>query len=75
MIVQNEPSMTSEDPRFQTVLDSACGKLWEKQVQYSIRQIENLEAELFKLEKELDEMLFVYGLRQNNKKVQGESLT
>ncbi|MDR1903619.1 MAG: hypothetical protein LBQ88_15240 [Treponema sp.] len=73
MIIKNEASMTFEDLRFQAVLDSACGKLWEKQVQYSIRQIEKLDAELFKLEKELDEILLIYSPRQKNKKARGES--
>jgi hypothetical protein len=73
MIIRNEASPASGDPRFQMVLDGACSKLWEKQVQYSIRQIEKLDAELFKLEKELDEILFLCGLHQKNKKTQREA--
>ncbi|MDR2095646.1 MAG: hypothetical protein LBP76_09035 [Treponema sp.] len=73
MIVKNEVALASGYSRFQTVLDSACSKLWEKQIQYSIRRIEKLDAELVKLENELDEILFIYGLRHKNKRTQGES--
>ena len=52
--------MTSEKPAvlteesFETVLDTACERLKEKQIQYSIRRLRELEVELAALEKELD---------------------
>jgi len=48
------------DPKyssFEFVLDSACERLREKQGLYSIRRIREMEEELDRLEKELDEFL------------------
>jgi len=39
---------------FELVLDSACERLWEKQVQFSIRRITEMEKKLNTLEQELD---------------------
>jgi hypothetical protein len=47
----------SKDSSFEEVLDDACEKLMERQVQYSIRQIHELENRLDGLERELDEFL------------------
>jgi len=42
---------------FETVLDTACERLREKHIEFSIRRIGELEADLDRLEKELDEYI------------------
>ena len=54
-----DPWIDSEEPNpadnsFELLLDTACGRLWEKQVQYSIRRITAMKQKLDMLEKELD---------------------
>lgn len=44
-------------PSFDSVLDTACRRLWETHIQYSIRRIQEMEGELDILEKELDEFI------------------
>jgi len=51
--LDSNPKETS----FELVLDSACERLWEKQVQLSIRRITAMEEKLSIFEKELDEFL------------------
>ena len=51
---------------FETVLDSTCERLWEKQVQHSIRRIREMEEELKGLEKELDEFIGRFGTPFHN---------
>lgn len=46
-----------KDPSFELVLDSAFERLREKQHEYSIRRIDEMECELDELEKELNEIL------------------
>jgi|GEM_PF-4588623 len=43
-----------EDSSFQTMLDTACDRLREKQIQYSIRKIKEMEETLQKIDQELD---------------------
>jgi hypothetical protein len=47
----------SNNLSFDMVLDRTCGRLWERQVQYSIRRIRNLEERLVALERELDALV------------------
>jgi hypothetical protein len=49
--------LKSKDPSFDSVLDSACERLWDKHTQYSIRRIKEMDEELARLEKELDQFL------------------
>ena len=42
---------------FELVLDTACERLWEKQVRYSIRRITEMEKKLNTMERELDDFL------------------
>ena len=42
---------------FETVLDNVCERLREKHILYSIRRLGELDEELTKIEKELDELL------------------
>jgi len=46
-----------QDRSFEVVLDTACERLREKQVRYSILRIREMDDELGRLEKELDEFL------------------
>ena len=51
------PSILTEETSFEDVLDATCERLWEKQVQYSVRRIGEMEEELIKLEEELTEFI------------------
>ena len=44
-------------PSFETMLDTTCDRLLEKHIQYSIRRLGEMDVELAKLEKELDDFL------------------
>ena len=46
-----------KETSFEYVLDSACERLWEKQVQLSIKRITEMEERLDIFEKELNEFL------------------
>ena len=47
----------SKAPSFETVLDTTCERLLEKHIQYSIRRLGEMDEELARLEKELDDFL------------------
>ena len=47
----------NEAPAFDDVLDTACERLREKHIQYSIRRICELDEELNRLEKKLSEIM------------------
>jgi hypothetical protein len=47
----------TEMSSFETVLDSACDRLRERQIFYSIRRIAEMENELNTIEKELNELI------------------
>ena len=49
--------LDSGEISFAAVLDTACERLWEKRIQYSIRRIREMDEELACLEKELDEFI------------------
>jgi len=62
MAYMNEPKILARDfnsteASFDIVLDTACDRLWEKRVQYSIRRIKEMDEELRKIEEELDEII------------------
>ena len=57
MAFEPKPVVLKEAPAFETVLDTACERLREKHIQYSIRRIMEMEDELAMLEKELDEFI------------------
>ena len=50
-------ALDPREPSFEAVLDTACERLREKHIQYSIRRIREMDEELKKLEEELDEFL------------------
>ena len=57
MAFEQKPVVLKEAPAFEAMLDTACERLREKQIQYSIRCIKEMENELARLEKELDEFI------------------
>ena len=57
MAFEQKPVVLKEAPVFEAVLDTACERLREKYIQYSIRRIMEMEDELARLENELDEFI------------------
>ena len=53
----NPGSYDSEESSFETMLDTACERLREKHIEYSIRRIKLLGEELEIMEKELDDII------------------
>jgi hypothetical protein len=53
-----------EDSDFETVLENVCGRLEDKQVEFSVRRLRELEARLEVLEQELD--AFILGKGDGN---------
>jgi hypothetical protein len=45
------------EPSFDKVLDSVCDRLQDKQIQYSIKRLRELDLRLEDLEKELNDFL------------------
>jgi hypothetical protein len=43
-----------DNPSFETVVDQACERLWDRKIQYSIRRIREMEEQLTELERELE---------------------
>jgi len=57
MTFEKKSTVVTEEQSFETVLDSACERLREKHVQYSIRRIREMDEELTRIEKELNEFI------------------
>ena len=57
MTFEKRPAIVTEETSFDSVLNSACERLWDKHSQYSIRRIQELSEELDRIEKELDQFL------------------
>ena len=57
MLLKNERFTAVDESSFQEILDKSCAGLWEQHVQYSLRQINKYNEQLFRLEKELDELV------------------
>ena len=56
---EKKPVILTEEPSFETVLDTTCERLHEKHIQFSIRRIKEMDIELAGLEKELNEFLAI----------------
>ena len=56
-MVSSTPVYDSGELSFETVLNITCERLREKHIQYSIRRIREMDEELKKFEKELDEFM------------------
>ena len=59
MSFPENPASISTDSSFSCVLDETCDRLKDKQVQYSIRRIHEMEDKLSSLERELDQFLII----------------
>ena len=55
MTYEKYPLAYTETQSFDCILDTACDRLREKHIQYSIKRIREMDEELIKIEKELDE--------------------
>ena len=55
----------TEETSFEAVLDATCERLWEKQVQYSVRRIKEMDEELLRFENELNEFLHEHDIKQS----------
>ena len=53
----DKPVSISMDASFSSVIDETCDRLMEKQIQYSIKRIREMEDRLDTLEEELDTFL------------------
>ncbi|HCC37576.1 MAG TPA: hypothetical protein DEQ14_08150 [Treponema sp.] len=53
-----KPVSASASAAFSTVVDETCERLMDRQIQYSIRRIHEMENRLAVLEQELDAFLF-----------------
>jgi hypothetical protein len=57
MAYEKEYLILTENSSFDAMLDSACERLQDKQTQYSIRRLRELDLQLGELEKELEDFL------------------
>jgi hypothetical protein len=57
MAYEKRPPVVTEDLSFNEVLDSACERLEDKQIQYSIRRLHEMDLRLENLEKDLNDFL------------------
>ena len=57
MAFEQKPVFLNQAPTFEDVLDTTCERLREKHIEYSIRRIMELDEELSRLEKALDEFM------------------
>jgi len=57
MAFENKPVTFTEETSFEAVLDTACERLYEKHIQYSLRRIKELNEVLAGIEKELNDFL------------------
>ena len=57
MAYDQKPVICSEALDFQELLYTACERLSEKHIEYSLRRILELDEELLRLEKELDNFI------------------
>jgi hypothetical protein len=57
MTFENKPFILTEETSFETVLDTACERLNEKHIQYSLRRIREMAEVLAGFEKELNDFL------------------
>jgi len=57
MTHENDSPVIAGDRLFDIMLDTACDRLREKHIQYSIKRIDEMDEELRQLEKELDDFM------------------
>jgi hypothetical protein len=61
MTPDTRSSVLYGDPDFDTVLENVCGRLENKQIEFSVRRLRELEARLEVLEQELDAFILGKG--------------
>jgi hypothetical protein len=62
MIMNAEEQLSGAAPdSFESILDNACSRLFDRKVRYSLRRIQELEEILEKTEQDLDELLLRKG--------------
>ena len=60
VILREDPSsINPRDFSFEAVLDTACERLWDIKIQYTIRRIREMDGELAHLERELEEIVML----------------
>jgi hypothetical protein len=57
MVFGDKPAIITKKSSFTDMVDDACDRLMEKQVEFSILRIRQMEERLNALEQELDEFL------------------
>jgi hypothetical protein len=57
MVPEKKPVVLTGESSFEDLLDTTCERLKDTHAQYSIRRIRELDEELRRIEKELDEFL------------------
>ena len=53
-------TLAGESPTFEDLLDTACDRLWERHIQFSIQRIGELDQELDRLGREIDNFMSAY---------------
>jgi len=59
MVFGDKPVIIAKRASFSEVVDNACDRLMERQAEFSIRRIQQMEEKLNILERELDEFLAI----------------
>jgi hypothetical protein len=52
-----EDTAPPESDSFESLLDKACSRLWDRKLRYTLKRIGELDGVLDKLDQELEEML------------------
>ena len=60
MVSERYPFALKEESSFDVMLDSACDRLQEAHIQYSLRRIKEMDEVLARLEEEIDEFIGKY---------------
>jgi hypothetical protein len=55
--MNEKKAAVSESPSFEAVLDTACDRLQDTKIRYSMRRIQEMERNLDLLEQELEEFI------------------
>jgi hypothetical protein len=63
-LISNHTSETMRDVSFEEALDTACGRLMDRQIRRSLQRLQEMEERLNGIERGLDEFLSQKGARQ-----------
>ncbi|MDR0399442.1 MAG: hypothetical protein LBH51_00690 [Treponema sp.] len=56
-MISGKDATAVSDLSFETMLDDVCDRLWDRKVNYSLRRIQEMDALLAALERELDALI------------------